>query len=237
MIEIQRFMNPGIYIPSFFNQVFGLSFIHFTFRIYKNCFFWYSIEKLFHMKNIAIFASGSGTNAERITRYFENHPKVKVDLILSNRADAFVLERAGKLGINSLVFSREEMKNPDKLGKMLTTRNIDLIVLAGFLWLIPSSLIKSFQNRIINIHPALLPKFGGKNMYGMRVHQAVIESGEKVSGITIHYVDEIYDHGKVIHQARCTVEDGDTPEILAEKIHRLEYEHYPAVIERLLSKK
>lgn len=186
------------------------------------------------MKNIAIFASGSGTNAERITRYFNNHPEVRVELILSNRADAYVLERAGKLGVESFVFSREDMNDPEKLTRKLLERNIDLIVLAGFLWLIPSDMLKAFPNKIINIHPALLPAYGGKNMYGTRVHEAVISSGDSKSGITIHFVDEIYDHGKVIHQSSCTIEEGDTPEMLAEKIHRLEYEHYPVVIERLL---
>jgi phosphoribosylglycinamide formyltransferase-1 len=189
------------------------------------------------MKNIAIFASGSGTNAERITRYFQNHPQVRIDLILSNRADAYVLERAKNLGVDSYVFTREEMKNPDGLSKMLLERNTDLIVLAGFLWLIPPALLKAFPNKIINIHPALLPKFGGKNMYGMRVHEAVIEAGEKESGITIHFVDEVYDHGRIIHQAKCVVEPKDTPELLAGKIHTLEYEHYPVVIEKLLSER
>ncbi len=186
------------------------------------------------MKKIAIFASGSGTNAERITNYFENNPYIKVELILSNRADAFVLERAKKLGVKSCVFTRDELKDPEGVAALLSQHEIDLIVLAGFLWLIPTSLLVAFPGRIVNIHPALLPKYGGKNMYGMRVHEAVINAGEKESGITIHFVDEIYDHGKVIFQAKCQVEPGDTPERLAEKIHELEYRHYPEVIEKLL---
>jgi phosphoribosylglycinamide formyltransferase-1 len=186
------------------------------------------------MKKIAIFASGSGTNAERITKYFKNDPHIKVELILSNKADAYVLERAKRLGVESRVFSRDELKNPEGVAHLLKEHEIDLVVLAGFLWLIPKSLVLAFPGKIINIHPALLPKYGGKNMYGMRVHEAVINAGEKQSGITIHFVDEIYDHGKVIFQAMCSVKPGDRPDQLAEKIHELEYRHYPEVIERLL---
>lgn len=186
------------------------------------------------MKKIAIFASGSGTNAERIANYFEHNPRINVEMILSNRADAFVLERAKKLGVKSCVFTRDELKDPEGVAALLSQHEIDLIVLAGFLWLIPTSLLEAFPGRIVNIHPALLPKYGGKNMYGMRVHEAVINAGEKESGITIHFVDEIYDHGKVRFQAKCQVEPGDTPERLAEKIHELEYRHYPEVIEKLL---
>jgi phosphoribosylglycinamide formyltransferase-1 len=186
------------------------------------------------MKKIAIFASGSGTNAERITKYFDDNLHIKVEIILSNRADAYVLERAKMLGVASHVFTRNELKNPDGVVALLRQHEIDLVVLAGFLWLIPNSLVLAFPGKIINIHPALLPKYGGKNMYGMRVHEAVINAGEKESGITIHFVDEFYDNGKVIFQAKCPVEEGDTPELLAEKIHKLEYRHYPQVIEKLL---
>lgn len=186
------------------------------------------------MKKIAILASGSGTNAERITKYFQHHPEIKVELILSNRADAFVLQRARKLGVDSVVFTREELKNPAGVARNLQQRGIDLVVLAGFLWLIPDALLKAFPGRIINIHPALLPAYGGKNMYGTRVHEAVIDAGEKESGITIHYVDEIYDHGKIIFQASCPVKKGDTPDQLARRIHELEYKHYPEEIEKLL---
>lgn len=187
------------------------------------------------MKRIAIFASGNGTNAETIAGYFRNNNNIRVEMILSNRADAFVLERAKNLEIESGVFSRADLKDPGKLAQNLINKKIDLIVLAGFLWLIPPGLLKAFSRKIINIHPALLPKYGGKNMYGMRVHEAVIEAGEKESGITIHFVDEIYDHGKVIFQAKCSVEPNDTPESLAAKIHELEYKHYPEVIEQLLT--
>lgn len=186
------------------------------------------------MKNIAILASGSGTNAERITKYFEQHPQIKVDIILSNRPGAYVLERAKKIGVESGVFTREELKNPGGIAKTLRQRDIDLVVLAGFLWLIPAAMLMAFPGKIINIHPALLPDYGGKNMYGKRVHEAVIAAGEKESGITIHYVDEIYDHGKVILQARCPVYSNDNPEKLAERIHKLEYRHYPEVIEKLM---
>lgn len=187
------------------------------------------------MKKIAIFASGNGTNAERITRYFKDHTGIQVRIILSNREDAFVLERAKKLGIETRVFNRQELAEPQAIARELNDRNIDLVVLAGFLWLIPKSFIEAFRGRIINIHPALLPDYGGKNMYGNRVHEAVIAAGEKQSGITIHVVDEIYDHGKIIFQARCDIREGDTAEKLAEKIHQLEYDHFPVVIEKMLT--
>jgi phosphoribosylglycinamide formyltransferase 1 len=187
------------------------------------------------MRRIAIFASGSGTNAERIARYFKDHPSVHVDIILSNRKDAFVLQRAKKLNIESMVFSRDELNSDDGVISRLKARKTDLIVLAGFLWLIPKKLIAAFPEKIVNIHPALLPNYGGKNMYGMKVHEAVIESGDKESGITIHLVDEMYDHGKILFQAKCEVNPDDTPDMLAQKIHQLEYEHFPVVIEKFLS--
>lgn len=186
------------------------------------------------MKKIAILASGSGTNAERITKHFKHHPEINVDIILSNRTNAYVLERARKLGVESGVFTREELKDPSGIALDLQKRGINLIVLAGFLWLIPGAMLKAFPGKIINIHPALLPDYGGKNMYGMRVHEAVIAAGDNESGITIHFVDEIYDHGKIIFQARCPVIKGESPEKLAERIHELEYKHYPEVIESLL---
>jgi len=197
-------------------------------------FFWVVIRNISPMKKIAILASGSGTNAESITNYFKHHPEIEVDVILSNRADAYVHERAKRLGVESGVFTREELKKPDGVAGYLEKRNINLVVLAGFLWLIPDALLNTFPGKIINIHPALLPAYGGKNMYGKRVHEAVLAAGEKESGITIHYVDEIYDHGKIIFQARCTVEKGDTPDRLAGRIHELEYKHYPKEIEKLL---
>jgi len=186
------------------------------------------------MIRIAIFASGSGSNAEQIALYFKDNAKVKVEIILTNRKDAKVLERAKRLNISAKYFTRDELNNPRGVAKWLADFEIDLIVLAGFLWLIPHFLIRLFPNSIINIHPALLPKYGGKNMYGMKVHEAVIAAGEKESGITIHFVDEDYDHGTVIFQAKCQISDGDTPEILASKIHKLEYAHYARVIGKIL---
>ncbi|MGM0532682.1 MAG: phosphoribosylglycinamide formyltransferase [Bacteroidota bacterium] len=187
------------------------------------------------MKKIAIFASGSGSNAENIVRYFENHKNIKVNLILSNKKNAYVLERAKKFNIPSYVFTKDELYNTNKIKNLLLNKNIDLIVLAGFLLLVPEHLIKAFPNRIINIHPALLPKYGGKGMYGDRVHQKVLENGDKESGITIHYVNEKYDEGQIIHQSKFTVEADDHIEDIAQKAHELEYKHYPGVIEQLLS--
>ncbi|MFC2098684.1 phosphoribosylglycinamide formyltransferase [Bacteroidota bacterium] len=185
-------------------------------------------------KRIAIFASGSGTNAERIMSHFMNHETGEVFIVLSNKPDAQVLERAARFNVNTRVFDRETFKNTDKIPDLLVSMEIDLVVLAGFLWLIPPGLIRAFPERIVNIHPALLPKYGGKGMYGSHVHEAVIANGEKESGISIHYVNEVYDDGKIILQAKCPVESGDTAEILAQRIHKLEYQHYPLVIEKLL---
>lgn len=188
-------------------------------------------------KNIAIFASGSGTNAEQIIKHFSGSSKARVKIILSNKPDAYVLERARKHAIPSYVFSRDEFYHSRSVIERLEQEEIDLIVLAGFLWLVPTDLIRAFPDRIINIHPALLPKYGGKGMYGMRVHEAVIEAGDAESGISIHYVNERYDEGKIIHQARCKVRADDTPETLAEKVHQLEYEYFPKVIEELIINK
>jgi phosphoribosylglycinamide formyltransferase-1 len=186
------------------------------------------------MKHIAIFASGSGTNAENIIRYFQKHASIRVTIVLSNKKDAYVIERARNLGITVCVFDREMFYNTDAVLDVLKENKTDLVVLAGFLWLVPANVLKQYDNRIINIHPALLPKYGGKGFYGMVVHEAVIHSGDKESGISIHYVNEKYDAGQIIFQARCPVEKGDTPETLAQKVHRLEYEWFPKVIERLL---
>jgi phosphoribosylglycinamide formyltransferase-1 len=186
------------------------------------------------MNFVAIFASGNGSNAEQVVRYFKNHPNVKVNLILSNRTDAYVLQRAKNLGVDSMIFSKRDLYETDKVLQMLKINKIGWIVLAGFLWKIPHVIIQDYRERIINIHPALLPDFGGKGMYGMHVHEAVIKSGKKISGITIHLVDEIYDNGKIIFQAQCDVEGSDTPESLANKIHKLEHEFFPKVIENLL---
>jgi phosphoribosylglycinamide formyltransferase-1 len=183
---------------------------------------------------IAIFASGSGSNAENISRFFKQHSGIEVCLFLTNKPDAPVIERAKKLGIPCFIFSRDDFYNSDRVVNELREYNIDFIVLAGFLWLIPSALIHNFPKRIINIHPALLPKYGGKGMYGTRVHQAVIENGEKESGITIHYVNAEYDAGAIIFQAKCPVDSKETPESLAQKVHKLEYEHFPRVIEKVL---
>ena len=183
------------------------------------------------MANIAILASGSGSNAQRISEYFTGHPTVRVKLILSNNPGAYVLTRALSLGIPSEVFNRDSFYNSDDILRMLKQYNISFIVLAGFLWLIPLSILEAFPGRIVNIHPALLPKYGGKGMYGQKVHEAVIKAGDRESGISIHYVNEHYDEGDIIFQARCPVMPDDTAESLAGRIHELEYEHYPRVIE------
>ncbi len=189
-----------------------------------------------NVKRIAIFASGNGTNAQRIAEYFSDNKQVDICLILSNKSDAGVLLRAQNLGIRAEVFNRDEFKEGQKVDVLLQELNIDLIVLAGFLWLVPKFLTEKYPNRIINIHPALLPKFGGKGMYGMNVHKAVIESGEKKSGISIHYVNNKYDDGQIIFQASFDIIKGETAESLANKIHLLEYEHFPIVIEKELNK-
>ena len=186
------------------------------------------------MKRIAIFASGEGTNTQKIIDYFKANRKADVAIIISNRPQAFVLERAKKSDIPTFIVNKTEFYQNNQISELLKEKNIDLIVLAGFLWQIPESLIKNFHGKIINIHPALLPKFGGKGMYGYHVHRAVIDAGEKESGITIHYVNERYDEGEVIFQAKCPVEKNDTPETLAQKIHLLEHEFYPEIIERVL---
>jgi phosphoribosylglycinamide formyltransferase-1 len=186
------------------------------------------------MKRIAIFASGSGTNAERLALYFRTSAVARVVLILSNRPDAFVIQRAERLGIQSHVFTRQEFQREDGILQLLLEQKIDFVVLAGFLWLVPPPVISNFKGKIVNIHPALLPKYGGKNMYGQRVHEAVIAAGETESGITIHRVDEVYDNGAILFQARCAINPDDSPSTLAAKIHQLEYEHFPRVIENLL---
>ncbi len=181
-------------------------------------------------KNLAIFASGNGSNAENLIRFFKNDAAAEVALVLSNNPNAYVLERAKTLGVPTFSFSREEFFKSDKVLLELKEYNIDWVILAGFLWLVPKNIIQAYPHHIINIHPALLPKFGGKGMYGDFVHKSVIEAGEQCSGITIHYVDEQYDEGKTIFQAQCPVEAHDTPEKLAARIHELEYLHFPEVI-------
>ncbi len=184
------------------------------------------------MKNIIILASGSGTNAQRIAEHFENNKGVCIQAIFSNRTDAYVLQRAEKLGIPAYSFSRDDIYSNGSLLKKFEEFSPDLIVLAGFLWLIPSEIIQKWP--IINIHPALLPKYGGKGMFGHHVHEAVIRNGEKESGITIHLVNEKYDDGQRLFQAKCPVFQDDVADTLAERIHRLEHEHFPKVIETFL---
>jgi len=186
------------------------------------------------MKRIAIFASGSGTNAEQIIRHFKANGKAMTEVVMCNNPKAVVIERARVLHTPAMVFTRQEFYDSPKIEKLLERLKIDLIVLAGFLWLVPESLIKKFPGRIINIHPALLPQFGGKGYYGSKVHEEVIRSGAKKSGITIHYVNEKFDAGEIIFQATCDIDANETPQSLAAKVHKLEHEHYPRVIEELL---
>lgn len=185
-------------------------------------------------KNIAIFASGSGSNTENIIRYFRKSEAIQVSLVLSNRSDAYVLERARRLGVPCNVFPKEDWMAGDEILAVLQEYHIDFVVLAGFLVRVPDLLLHAYPNKIINIHPALLPKFGGKGMYGDRVHEAVVAAGEKESGITIHYINERYDEGNTVFQTACPVLPTDSPEDVAKKVHALEYEHFPRVIERVL---
>ncbi len=187
--------------------------------------------------NIAVFASGAGSNAQKIIDHFRHHPTIKVALIVCNKPQAGVLTIAGNENIPALLIEKETFFRGNAYVPQLQDFDISFIVLAGFLWKIPDALIKAFPNAIINIHPALLPKFGGKGMYGMNVHQAVIEAREKESGITIHYVNNHYDEGEVIFQATCSIDDTDTAETLAAKIHQLEHQNFPAVIENLLKQR
>jgi phosphoribosylglycinamide formyltransferase 1 len=191
-------------------------------------------EKNNSMERIAIFASGNGSNAQRIIEYFRESAFVKTILVLSNNPSAYVLERAEILKVPHVVFSREELYQSGKILALLAEHETTLVILAGFLWLVPQNLLNAFPGRIVNIHPALLPKYGGKGMYGMKVHEAVIAAKEKESGITIHYVNDSYDEGQVIFQAKCPVSDHETPESLAAKVHQLEYRYYPEVIEMVL---
>jgi phosphoribosylglycinamide formyltransferase 1 len=184
--------------------------------------------------NLAIFASGTGTNAARIIDYFRGSVRVTISLIVCNKPGAGVLEIAQKEGLATLLIERESFLDGGGYVEELKAKKIDFIVLAGFLWKIPEALVRAYPGRIINIHPALLPKYGGKGMYGKFVHEAVIAAGDKESGITIHYVDEHYDHGDPIRQVKVIVAPEDTPETLAQKIHLLEYEHFPRVIEEVI---
>lgn len=185
------------------------------------------------MKRIAIFASGSGSNAENIIKYFQDNKKAEVVLVLSNNPKAQVLGRATRLGVPNMGFNKQQLN--DSTWAIENLKDLDLIVLAGFLWKFPDHLLKAFPNKVINIHPALLPKYGGKGMYGMHVHSAVVENKEEESGITIHYVNEHYDEGAIIFQAKCKVNRTDTPSDVAVKIHDLEMKHFPEVIRQTLS--
>ncbi|MEG0948862.1 MAG: phosphoribosylglycinamide formyltransferase [Bacteroidales bacterium] len=187
-------------------------------------------------KRIAIFASGSGSNAENISEYFAHNEKIEISLIISNKADAFVLERAKKLEIPSAVITGKQMQDAESVLSLLKKQSIDFIVLAGYLLKIPSYLIEAYPQAIVNIHPALLPKFGGKGMYGDNVHQAVVAAAEKESGITIHFVNENYDEGATIFQAFCPVLPEDSYEDVAKKVHALEYAHFPQVIEEVINR-
>lgn len=191
------------------------------------------------MKHIAIFASGSGSNAEEIARYFAGQADVQIVLILTNNPQAGVIDRARRgfgcgQHVPVVVFDRPAFRESNRIVALLTAQKIDLIVLAGFMWLVPASLVQAFSGRIVNIHPALLPKFGGKGMFGGHVHQAVVAAGATESGITIHFVNEHYDEGQVVFQATCPVSPTDTPDDVAAKVHALEYAHYPRVVGEVL---
>jgi len=184
------------------------------------------------MKKIAVFASGSGSNAENIINYFKDSGTAEVTLVLTNNASAGVIERGKRLDIPVVVFSRNSFNRSDTVIRLLKNNETDWIILAGFLWLVPENLLRAFPDRVINIHPALLPRYGGKGMWGHHVHEAVIRNREKESGITIHYVNEQYDEGKIIFQATCPITPADTPDSVALKVHALEYRHFPAIIEK-----
>ncbi|WGQ08476.1 phosphoribosylglycinamide formyltransferase [Pedobacter gandavensis] len=187
-------------------------------------------------KRIAIFASGSGSNAQKLMEHFKHHPEAEIALVLTNNPDAYVLQRADNFEIPSHIFDRNEFYHTEKIIGLLKNLEIDLIVLAGFLWLIPKNLIQEYPGRIVNIHPAILPKFGGKGMYGDHVHHAVIAAKEPEGGITIHYVDENYDEGEYIYQAKYKIEKDDNLEMIKFKGQQLEHNHYPRIVESIIKK-
>lgn len=187
------------------------------------------------MKKIAIFASGSGSNAENIVKYFKDSQTTEVSVILTNNSKAFVIERAKRLGIECITVTNKEFREADNIIKMMKDRDIELIVLAGFLLLVPEKIIEAYNGQIINIHPALLPKHGGKGMYGDKVHEEVVACKDKISGITIHIIDKEYDCGKTIFQATCPVLPEDTPQDVANKVHELEYQYFPEIIDKILN--
>ena len=186
------------------------------------------------MKRVVIFASGSGTNAENLIKFFHNRDNASVIQVLTNNPYAKVLDRCKKLNMSALSFNKIAFTKTDDVLNILKASNPDLIILAGFLWKFPENILKEFPNKVINVHPALLPKYGGKGMYGKYVHEAVIKNKEKETGITIHYVNEHYDEGAIIFQAKCDVNSNDSAEDIAAKIHKLEMEHFPKVVEKLL---
>ncbi|PZP41808.1 MAG: phosphoribosylglycinamide formyltransferase [Pseudopedobacter saltans] len=185
-----------------------------------------------HIKHIAIFASGAGSNAANLIQYFSKNEQVNIELIVCNKPNAGVLSIASDNNIPYIIIEKERFFNGDAYLTILKEYKIDFIVLAGFLWKVPLLLIQSYPNKIVNIHPALLPKYGGKGMYGAHVHEAIIANKEQETGITIHLVDEIYDNGKILFQARCQVIDSDTAETVAQKVHQLEYAHFPEQVEK-----
>lgn len=186
------------------------------------------------MINIAIFVSGNGSNAENITRYFQDHSQIKVKAFFCNNKEAYALQRAKTLHIPTVLFSGKELRETEIVLDQLKKYNIHYLILAGFMLKIPQNIIQQFPNRILNIHPALLPKYGGKGMYGMHVHEAVINARENKSGITIHLVNENYDEGVILFQQSCSITSDDNPESLATKVHQLEYKHYPQEIEKFI---
>lgn len=188
------------------------------------------------MQRIAIFASGTGSNARKIIEYFKNKPDIGVCLVISNKADAPVLDLAREHGIDTLTLSRKSFYESEQLLDQLQHYRIDFIVLAGFLWLVPVYLVRAYPRKMVNIHPALLPKYGGKGMYGHWVHEAVKKAAENESGLTIHYVNDAYDEGDIIFQASCRLSADDSPETIAKKVLRLEHEHFAPVIEQLILK-
>lgn len=191
-------------------------------------------KRNFLKKNIAIFASGSGSNAECLTSYFTDSKHINVALFLTNNQDAGVISRGLRLSIPSVIFSKNTFNKTDKIVSLLLNQQIDYVILAGFLWLIPENLLAAFPNKIINIHPALLPKYGGKGMWGHHVHETVVRNKEKESGITIHLVNEAYDEGQIIFQASCPITTDDSPSDVANKVQQLEHEHFPKVVENFI---
>lgn len=189
------------------------------------------------MKHIAIFASGKGSNAQKIQKHFRYHSEIKLSLIICNNPKAGIIDLAAEWKIPVLMITKDDQKNPERLLSELHKHRIDWIVLAGYLWLIPESLINEFQNRIINIHPALLPKYGGKGMYGMNVHEAVKQANEIETGITIHLIDKEFDKGEMVFQAKVLLNENDTPDSIAQKVHQLEHQHFANVIEQIINGK